>query len=97
MITFEIGPIIARTAVARYTRDWVPQLENIVQRCRALDIQSASVQDVIISFTDIAVVTFGPLRLSLMSRRNTERFCVNLTTGRKKGQDMTVLRLKMNI
>ena len=32
--------------------------------------------DVIISFTDVAVATFGPFRLSLMSLRKTERFWV---------------------
>ena len=35
--------------------------------------------EVIISFTEVAVVTFGPLRLSLMSLRKTERFWVNLS------------------
>ncbi len=43
--------------------------------------------DVIISLTDIAVVTLGPFRLSLMSRRNTERFCVNLP---KKGSEINM-------
>ena len=32
--------------------------------------------DVIISFTDVAVATFGPFRLSFMSLRKTERFWV---------------------
>ena len=32
--------------------------------------------DVIISFTEVAVATFGPFRLSLMSLRKTERFWV---------------------
>ena len=35
--------------------------------------------EVIISFTEVAVVTLGPLRLSLMSLRKTERFWVNLS------------------
>ena len=35
--------------------------------------------EVIISFTEVAVVTFGPFRLSLMSLRKTERFWVNLS------------------
>ena len=33
--------------------------------------------DVIMSFT-VVVVTFGPFKLSLMSRRKTDKFWVNL-------------------
>ena len=35
------------------------------------------------SFT-VVVVTLGPLSESLMSRRNTDKFCVNLKKERKK-------------
>ena len=45
------------------SKDWPRQKESWIY-------------DVIISFTEVAVATFGPFRLSLMSLRKTERFWV---------------------
>ena len=39
--------------------------------------------DVIMSFT-VVVVTFGPFSESLMSRRKTDKFCVNLKIEEKQ-------------
>ena len=51
--------------------------DELLTASKVLAVHVFFFYDVIMSFT-VVVVTFGPFKESLISRRNTDKFCVNL-------------------